>query len=84
MKIEHRNCHLFCSINQKNYFVKHNSNSTHTYSEANIKRILEFLIDSIYVVFRDQVFQLSSKAYTFTIVCAWEENINCCGLNLDI
>ena len=43
----------------KTYFVKHHSDSTHKYSEVEIKNMLEFLIDNIFVVFGDQVFQQS-------------------------
>jgi hypothetical protein len=42
---------------QKDYFVKYHSNSTHTYSEVEIKKMLEFLIDNFYVVIGGQVFQ---------------------------
>ena len=40
-----------------NYFVKNHSDSTHKYSEVDIKKMLEFLIDNIFVVFGDRVFQ---------------------------
>ena len=43
----------------KNYFVKLHSDSTGKYSEVDIKAMLEFLIDTIFVVFGDQVFQQS-------------------------
>ena len=43
----------------KNYFVKLHSDSTHKYSEVDIKAMLEFLIDNIFVVFGNQVFQQS-------------------------
>jgi hypothetical protein len=39
------------------YFVKHNSDTPYKYSEADIKGMLGFLVDNIYVVFGDQVFQ---------------------------
>ena len=42
-----------------NYFVVHHSDATHKYSEVDIKNMLEFLIDNIFVVFGDQVFQQS-------------------------
>jgi hypothetical protein len=42
---------------QKHYFVKHHSDSTHKYSEIEIKKMLEFLIDNIYVVVGGQVLQ---------------------------
>ena len=45
--------------NLKNYFVKNHSDCTHKYSEVDIKKMLEFLIDNIYVVFGNQVFQQS-------------------------
>jgi hypothetical protein len=41
------------------YFVKHHSDSPHKYSEADIKCMLGFLADNIYVVFGNQVFQKS-------------------------
>jgi hypothetical protein len=41
--------------NQDTYFVRHHSDSPYKYSEANIKGILGFLVDNIYVVFGDQV-----------------------------
>jgi hypothetical protein len=44
---------------QKNYFVKYHSDSTHKYSEVEIKKVLEFLIDNIYVVVGGQVFHQS-------------------------
>jgi hypothetical protein len=44
---------------QKHYFVKHHSDSAHKYSEDEIKKMLEFLIDNIYVVVGGQVFQES-------------------------
>jgi hypothetical protein len=40
-------------------FVRHYSDSPHKYSEVDIKGILGFLVDNIYVVFGDQVFQQS-------------------------
>ena len=39
------------------YFVRHHSDSPYKYSEADITGMLEFLVDNIYVVFGDQVFQ---------------------------
>jgi hypothetical protein len=44
---------------QKHYFVKHHSDSMHKYSEVEIEKMLEFLIDNIYVVVEGQVFQQS-------------------------
>jgi hypothetical protein len=44
---------------QDTYFVRRHSDSPCQYSEADIKVILGFLIDNIYVVFCDQVFQQS-------------------------
>ena len=41
----------------QNYFVKNHSDSTHKYSEEDIQKMLEFLVDNIYVVFGNQVFQ---------------------------
>jgi hypothetical protein len=42
---------------QDTYFVRQRSDSPYKYSEAYIKGILGFLVDNIYVVFGDQVFQ---------------------------
>ena len=44
---------------QDTYFVRHHSDSPYKYmySEADIKGMLGFLVDIIYVVFGDQVFQ---------------------------
>jgi hypothetical protein len=39
------------------YFVIHDSDSTHKYSEVDIKEMLGFLIDNIFVVFSNQIFQ---------------------------
>jgi hypothetical protein len=39
---------------QDTYFVRHHSNIPHTYSGADIKGMLGFLVDIIYVVFGDQ------------------------------
>ena len=44
---------------QKHYFVKYHSDSKHKYSEVEIKKMLEILIDNIYVIFEGQVFQQS-------------------------
>jgi hypothetical protein len=44
---------------QDTYFVRHHSDSPYKYSEADIKSMLDFLVDNIYVVFGDQVFQQS-------------------------
>jgi hypothetical protein len=44
---------------QKHYFVKYHSDSTHKYSEVEIKKMLGFLVDNIYVVVGGQVFQHS-------------------------
>jgi hypothetical protein len=44
---------------QKHYIVKDHSDSMHKYSEVEIKKMLEFLIDNIYVAVRGQVFQQS-------------------------
>jgi hypothetical protein len=43
------------------YFVRHQSNSPHRYSEADIEGtcMLGFVVDNIYVVLGDQVFQQS-------------------------
>jgi hypothetical protein len=44
---------------QDTYFVRHHSDSPHKYSDANIKGMHGFLVDNIYVVIGDQVFQQS-------------------------
>jgi hypothetical protein len=41
------------------YFVRHHSDSPYEDSEENIKGMLGFLVDNIYVVVGDQVFQQS-------------------------
>jgi hypothetical protein len=41
------------------YFLRHDSDSPHKYSEAEIKGILGFLVDNIYVVFGEQISQQS-------------------------
>jgi hypothetical protein len=52
--------YLYPVINyQKHCFVEYHSDSTHKYSEIEIKKMLEFLIDNIYVVVEGQVFQQS-------------------------
>jgi hypothetical protein len=44
---------------QKHYFVTYHSDSKHKYSEVEIEKMLEFLIDNTYVVVGGQVFQQS-------------------------
>jgi hypothetical protein len=44
---------------QDTYFVRHYSDSPYKYSEADFKSMLGSLVDNIYVVFGDQVFQES-------------------------
>jgi hypothetical protein len=44
---------------QDKYFVWHHSDSPYKYSEADIKSVLGFLVDNIYVVSGDQVLQQS-------------------------
>jgi hypothetical protein len=52
--------YLYLAIShQKQYFVKYHSDSTHTYYEIEIKKILDFLISNIFVVIGGQVFQQS-------------------------
>jgi hypothetical protein len=41
---------------QKHYFVKYYSDSTHKYSDVEIIKILEFIIDRIYAVIAGNVF----------------------------
>jgi hypothetical protein len=42
---------------QDTYFVRHNSDNPYTYSKADIKSMLGFLVDNTYAVFGDQIFQ---------------------------
>ena len=42
---------------QPKYFVKLHSDSTHKYFEVDIKAMLTFLIENIFVDFGNQVFQ---------------------------
>jgi hypothetical protein len=51
---------------QKHYFFKYDSDSTHKYSEVEIKKMLEFLIDNIFVVVSGQVFQQSVEIHMGT------------------
>jgi hypothetical protein len=44
---------------QDSYFVKHHSDGPYKYFKADIRGMLCFLADNIYVVFADQVFQQS-------------------------
>jgi hypothetical protein len=44
---------------QKQYFVKYHSYSTHKHFEVEIKKMLGFLIDNIFVVIGGQFFQQS-------------------------
>jgi hypothetical protein len=41
------------------YFVRHHSDSPYKYSEVDIKSMLGFLVENIYVVFVHQVFEQS-------------------------
>jgi hypothetical protein len=41
----------------RTYFVIHDSDSMHKYSEVDIKEMFEFLIDNIFLVFGNQIFQ---------------------------
>ena len=41
----------------RTYFVIHDSDSTHKYSEVDIKDMLGFLINNIFVVFGNKIFQ---------------------------
>ena len=43
--------------NEESYFVKEESDSKHKYSEDYIIKMLEFLVDNIFVVFAGNVFQ---------------------------
>jgi hypothetical protein len=44
---------------QDTYFVRHHSDSPYKYSEADIKSMIAVLVDKIYVVFGNEVFQQS-------------------------
>jgi hypothetical protein len=44
---------------QKHYFVKYHPDCTHKYSEVEIKKMLEFLIDNVYVAVGGHVLQQS-------------------------
>jgi hypothetical protein len=44
---------------QDTYFVKHHCDTLYEYSEADVKGMLGFLVDNIYVIFGDQIFQKS-------------------------
>jgi hypothetical protein len=46
-------------VKQDTYFVRYHSDSPHKYSEADIKGMLSFLVDNIYVIFEKQVFEQS-------------------------
>ena len=50
-----KNIHIVVSYS-KTYFARHLSNSTHKYSEVDLKAMLEFLIYNIFVVFEHQFF----------------------------
>jgi hypothetical protein len=41
----------------RTYFVIHDSDSTHKYSEVDIKEMLGFFIDNIFVVFSNRIFE---------------------------
>ena len=42
---------------EESYFVKEHSDSKHKYSEDDIIKMLDFLVDNIFVVFAGKVFQ---------------------------
>jgi hypothetical protein len=44
---------------QDTHFVRHHSDNPYKYSEPDIKDMLSFLVDNVYVAFGDQVFQQS-------------------------
>jgi hypothetical protein len=48
------NTNFLVTGKQDTYFVRHLSDSPYKYSEADIKGMLGFLVDNIYVVFGDQ------------------------------
>jgi hypothetical protein len=52
--------HILSKIGKQDaHFVRHHSDSQYKYSEADIKGMLGFLVDNIYVVFADNIFQQS-------------------------
>jgi hypothetical protein len=55
-------------VNQDTYFVRHHSDSPYKYIEADIRGMLDFLVDNIYVhvLFGDQVFQQSVSIHMST------------------
>jgi hypothetical protein len=50
---------IFSDQSSKHYFIRYHSDSSHKYSEVEIKKMLEFLIDNIFVVVGGEVFQQS-------------------------
>jgi hypothetical protein len=50
----------FLMIGKNIYFVRHHSDNPYKYSDADIKGMLGFLVDNIYVVLGDRVFQQSA------------------------
>ena len=56
-KIGNRRYKYLVLGHEESYFVKEHSDSKHKYSEDDIIKMLEFLIDNIFVVFAGKVFQ---------------------------
>jgi hypothetical protein len=52
-----RKCSYLVVNHSRTYFVIHDSDSTHKYSEVDIKEMLGFLIDNIFVVFVNKIFR---------------------------
>jgi hypothetical protein len=60
---------------QKHYFIKYHFDSTHKYFKVEMKKMLKFLIDNIFVVAGGQVFQQSAVSLMGT---------NCAPLLVDL
>ena len=56
-KIVELNCSYLVLGHEETYFVKEHSDSKNKYSEDDIIKMLEFLVDNIFVVFAGKVFQ---------------------------
>ena len=57
-KHSHRVClSKLSSVFEETYFVKEHSDSKNKYAKADITKMLEFLVDNIFVVFAGKVFQ---------------------------
>jgi hypothetical protein len=52
----------------RSYFVKHHSDSTKKFSETDIFNMLEFLIDNIFAMFGERVFQQLTYLWVQTVL----------------